>query len=545
MIRLNSKNKKDQYDVVVIGGGVSGASVAYEAASRGLSVALFEKDDFGHATSAATSKMIHGGLRYLQKMEFKIVRESLSERRALADIAPNFVYPIPFLLNSYKTDKIPFIVFKMGLMVYDMFAFDKNRLRDDSKKITNHKVLSKKEVLKREPYVKEEGLKKGLMYYDYLNIVPERLTFTFVKSAVACGAQAANYTKVESFITDGKTIKGVEVNDLINDEKYKVHGKMVINCGGPWADIILHQSNLLKDKLHLTRSEGIHLVADKRVYRNVVGASLVNGGHCFLVPWRNRTLIGTSDKEYKGHPDDWKVTKEAVEELLNNANSMFGNNGEQFKPEDIKYVYGGLRPLAESKNKDVYGTSRHYEIYDYQNEDISGLISVTGGKYTTSRGLAQKVVEKIEELQHYNLQKSETRSRYLKGCEIEDINQFFLDKTKAYEDEFSEEQVKFLCTYYGTEVDDVIALSKQNVELKETVDEDGEILAQVVYAIRNEMALTLNDILFRRTGIGTIGHPGKERLKKVATIAAQELGWSEQQLNNELQKAEEKFTIPI
>ena len=544
MQRLNKQNKQPKYDIIVIGGGISGASVAYEAASRGLKVALVEKNDFANATSSATSKMIHGGLRYLQKMEFGIVRESLRERRVLANIAPNFVFPLPFLLNSYTHDKIPYWVFKIGMIFYDLLSFDKNRLWQDSKKITGHKTFNPKKLLAMEPYIKKEGLKKGLMYYDYFNVVPERLTLGFVKSAVAHGAHVANYTKVTSFIADhNKAIQGVQVHDLQTGEDYDLKADMVINCAGPWADLVLHQSDLLEHPLHLMRSEGIHLIVGKKVNNHVISATIPGKGHCFMVPWRNHTLIGTTDKRYDGDPDDWQVTKEAVLELLEDANTVFGNN-ETIKPEEIKYVYGGLRPLVESKDKDVYGTSRHYEIDTYDNEKLSGLVTVTGGKFTTSRSLAENVIDTVEELTDREHQKSVTKDKYLEGSRIPDFVSFV--QQKAYEHpELSEDQVYFLCQYYGDRFDDLMAIAKEKPALAKALDGDGEIGAQVIYAMRHEMALTLSDILFRRTGLGTLGHPGQEVLESIATWAAQELQWSEERKRQELALVEQQLKVPV
>ncbi|PID68460.1 MAG: glycerol-3-phosphate dehydrogenase [Flavobacteriia bacterium] len=544
MRRLDKQNKQPEYDIVVIGGGISGASVAYEATARGLTVALVEKDDFAHATSSATSKMIHGGLRYLQKMEISIVRESLRERRVLANIAPNLVFPLPFLLNSYSHDSIPYVAFKMGMILYDLLSYDKNRLWQDAKKITGHKSYTPEQLLQMEPYIKKEGLKKGLMYYDYANIVPERLTLAFIKSAVAKGAQVANYAKVTGFlVTEGKQVQGVKVRDLHTHEDYDLQANLVINCAGPWADLVLHQSNLLEQPLHLMRSEGIHLIVDKKVNNHVISATIPGKGHCFMGPWRNHTMIGTTDKRYDGDPDAWHVTKESVLELLADANSVFGNDT-PIKPSDIKYVYGGLRPLVESKDKDVYGTSRHYEIETYDHEKLTGLVTVAGGKFTTSRSLAEHVVDKAERLTGRPHQKSQTAEQYLEGSNIPDFEAFVKQKTVAYPD-MKPEQVRFLCEYYGDKFEDLLSIAEDNPAYLEPLDADGEIGAQVIYAIRQEMALTLGDILFRRTGLGTLGHPGQDCLNKIAQWAAEELHWTKEELQHQIDEVEKQFKVPV
>ena len=248
------------FDILIIGGGITGAAIAYEAASRGLSVALFEKNDFGGATSAATSKMIHGGLRYLAKMEFRLVRESLRERRILTNIAPNFVHPAPYLLTGYKKAKTPAWMLKAAMILYDLLSFDKNRLRDKSKNMPRHKSISKSKVLELEPNVKSKGLIRSQIYYDCFSYSPERLTLAFVKSAVAAGAKVLNYAEVKEFIFENtqqkKKICGLRISEKTKEIEFEVLGKQVINCTGPWADIVLNKALEKKTPNKLRRSEG-------------------------------------------------------------------------------------------------------------------------------------------------------------------------------------------------------------------------------------------------------------------------------------------------
>jgi len=243
MKRFIETYKNKEFDLIVIGGGITGATVAYEAASRGLSVALLEKNDFGSATSAATSKMIHGGLRYLSTFEFALVRESLKERRVLMNIAPNFVHPMPFIFSVYEKDKVPNYKMKIGMWLYELLSYDKNRLWDKSRTMPKHKSILPDEVLKLVPGALKDGLVGGHLYYDCSSHSPERLTLAFIKSAVRYGAGVANYSEVKDFIIEKgkkyKTIKGVKVTDKLNHTQHEVKGKMVINCAGPWADILL------------------------------------------------------------------------------------------------------------------------------------------------------------------------------------------------------------------------------------------------------------------------------------------------------------------
>jgi len=368
------------FDVVVVGGGISGAAVAYDAASRGLSVALVEKQDFGCATSAATSKLIHGGFRYLANLEFGIVRESLSERRTMSNIAPNFVYPQPVIVAIYGSklsDNTKLI--RTGMTLYHTLSLDKRATWDKSKKIPRSKMLKPKDVLRLEPNVRAEGLRGGGLIYDCLSLCPERLTLAFVKSAVKHGAQASNYVKVEGFLFSGSgRISGVRVRDLIKNREVEITGSLVINCGGPWADIILTSINDKGVGTKVRRSEGIHVITRKLVGDHMVACASKRGKPFFLLPWRGHSLIGTTDKEYIGDPDDYRVTRAAIEELLEDVNSGFGL--EPLRYDDVLHSYGGLRPLVEDQTKGTRESSRRYEIYDAAKDGSEGLITVAGGE---------------------------------------------------------------------------------------------------------------------------------------------------------------------
>ena len=536
-----SKSKK--FDLLVIGGGITGAAVAYDAASRGLQVALVEKNDFGGATSSATSKLIHGGLRYLANMELALVRESLRERKNLGNIAPNFVYPFPFMIttnNNKITATKP--VIKMGMIAYDLLSFDKGWTWDKSKKIPWHKSLSKKKVLELESNVKEEGLTGAAVYYDSVSIFPERLTLAFIKSAVKHGAQVTNYCEVKDFLYDqNKKIKGIKGYDKINNKEIEIESTLTVNCGGPWADIILNLAKKENTDKQIRRSEGIHIITKKLADDHVIMSMTPSGRHFFIIPWRNHSLIGTTDKEYIGSPDEYQVTKKSINELLDEVNSSFGKN--PLKYEDILHTYGGLRPLVEDQTENVYESSRKYEIYDNAQDGLDGLITVEGGKYTTSRNLAENVIKMVSKKLNKNLPACKTDKKFLYGCEIKDINDF-INSALQENKEISSETIKYLTRHYGTEYKKVLELAQTDKKLLEPLNGDGEILAEVLYALKNEMAFSLNDLFFRRTGLGTLGDPGDEIINKVIDLAASELGWDQTKINSETTELKKKFIIP-
>ncbi len=536
-----------QFDVIVVGGGITGSAVAYEAASRGLKVALVEKSDFAGATSSATSKMIHGGFRYLAKAEFGLVRESLKERRIMTNISPNFVYPFPFLFSTYKKDKTPGWMIQLGMMLYEVLSFDKGWLWDKSKKMPRYRSLSVKEVSRQIPKANQRGLKGGYVYYDCINHFPERHTLAFIKSAAKYGASVSNYCELEDFIfcdsgANCRTIEGIVVKDKLNDQSKKVFGKLVINCAGPWADLVLNKTKSKTNGQHLRRSEGIHFITHKLLDNYIFAGTTPKNKHFFMVPYRNHTLVGTTDKEFIGNPDEYKVTRHSVEELLEDVNASFGN-GEKIDYSDIKYVYGGLRPLVEDQTEDVYESSRKYEITDERKNNIEGLLTVEGGKYTTSRKLAENVINRAMKKTGLSTGKSNSAKTYLVNCEIENLGEFIRQKQNEYP-EFAASQVAYLVKSYGREIDAVMKLSKENEKMFTPLNADGENLGQVLYSIRYEMARSLTDILLRRTGIGLLGHPGEEVLKKIADLAASELKWDENKKKEEIRRVTEKLNVP-
>ncbi len=542
MERIFIKNSKQHYDIIIIGGGITGASVAYEAASRGLKVALFEKGDFGEATSAATSKLIHGGLRYLKNMEFGLVRESLTERRILENIAPNFVYPLPFMVPTYSNLKNNKQILFIGMLLYDFLSFDKAFTWDKSKKLPFHKTIGAKKTKMLEPCIKDKRLTGSSIYYDCQNINPERLTLEILKSALHYGAEAANYAKVESLIKDGDAIKGVNVKDLITNTTHEYTADLTINCTGPWTDIVL---NATMDKLasnhHIRRSEGIHIITKKLCNKHAVTMMTKSGRHIMLMPWRNHSLIGTTDKEYKGNPDDYKITKESIQELIDEVNENYGIRKLTYS--DIQFAYGGLRPLVDNQTEASYESSRKYEITDHAKEGMDGLITVEGGKYTTSRNLAYHLVKKVAKKLHKKVGKSISKKKYLVNSDIKNMESFIKQLALRYP-MFSEATINYVGRNYGLQCHTIFRLAMYDNNLSQVLTEDGEILAEVVYVIKKEMAHTLSDIFFRRTGIGTLGYPGDETFNKVVETAKDYLNWDDSKTKEEVEKVMNIFSLP-
>lgn len=548
------------YDLVIVGGGITGASTAWDAALRGLKVALLEKDDFAHATTSGSSKLVHGGLRYLVNGEFRLVRESLRERRIWENVAPHMVHPLPFVLPTYGWGMSGPIVMGIGLALYDLLSFDRNWLSDDDKKLPGFKRISKGKALDMMPSLKRENLTGAMIYYDCQMHAPERLCLECIEGAAEYGADAANYAEVTGFVTEasmkrGVKVAGVTVLDKLTGDTHTIKGRVVVNAAGPWAD----KTMALVDETparRLIRSKGIHLITRDISGGNALAIKSELGGHFFVIPWRGHTIIGTTDTVFEEDPDDLGVSERDIENFLIVVND--GLPGLNLKREDVLHFYAGLRPLVdttpkladgEPAPKDSYNASRAAEVFDHGAEEaIDGLVSAIGGKWTTSRHLAEQVVDlALKKLGQ--TAPCETHCTPVYGGEIGRLKSYIERAQKKYA-HLAPEIVANLVDFYGGRIGEVLATAderhgEQEGEreelLRRLAPETNVIGAQVVHAVRHEMALHLEDVVFRRTGLGTLGHPGVPAITQAAELMRRELGWDETQHAREIAETVRQF----
>ena len=544
MIRDIKKMADTHYDVLVIGGGITGAFIAWDATLRGLKVALIDKGDFGSATSAATSKLIHGGLRYLKTLEVGLVRESLQERRVMEIIAPHLVYPLPFVFPGYGWGMRGMPAAVSAMVFYDTLSYDRKWINDDDKKIPGHEIFSAEQIHALEPILDPAELKGGVIYYDCQMYSPERLTLEPILSAAEYGADVANYALAEDLIREGQCIKGARVMDLVSGKEIEIKASVTVNAAGPWADLLLGK---IRGKKHhgLVRSKGIHIITRSLHKDHAIVLQTKTGRHFFIIPWRGFSLIGTTDVVYKGQPDDFKVTEADIADFLAEINTTVP--AARLTRDDVKFQYGGLRPIVEKETSvevEVYDASRKYELYDHEtDEGVKGFVTAIGGKYTTSRNMARQLVDMIFTKLKREAVVCQTHTTPLYGGEIGRFASF-VDRAKLHKPaELDNGIIENLCRNYGSRYVEVIRAAEKKKHLRVICEEFRDVWAQVFYATRCEMAVSLSDVLFRRTGLCTLGNPGTEVIEEVADVMAKELKWKKAVKHAEIEKALDVFTV--
>jgi len=529
MRRAINRLANEVFDLLVIGGGVTGACVARDASMRGLKVALIERNDFAGATSAHNSKLVHGGLRYLRNFELGLVRESLKERRIWQRIAPHLVHPLPFLVPSYGAGWKGRAVLQAGLSLYDLLSFDKGWLDDPDQRLPNHSWLNRDAALAQEPVLERSGFDGALQYYDAQMYSPERLALECLLDADENGAAIANYVEGRTLLRRNDTVEGCHVRDLETDSTFDVRARLTLVAAGPWADIFLERA-LGKPSSHkLMRSKGIHLLVPA-VTRTSALTIAAEGSHFFVLPWHGHTLLGTTDTEFKNDPDDVGVSEGDIRDFLAFINKHLP--AAKLARDTVEFFYAGLRPLVDDGSGDTYGASRRAELVDHgQSDGLTGLLSAIGGKWTTSRALAQTVVDAIVEKLNVSAADCETDEDPTAGGDIGRVSDFLAEQRAEHADLAS---VDHLSRLYGSRLPDMLAEANNRPELRLPLGAAGDIAAQVVFAIREEMALHLSDVVMRRTCMGQVGTPPSTALDSASRIMAAELGWSEERRNTEI-----------
>jgi glycerol-3-phosphate dehydrogenase len=516
---------QETFDLLVIGGGITGVAVARDAAMRGFRTALVEQEDFGSGTSSCSSRLIHGGIRYLEHMQLGLVFQCCTERRIMRKIAPRLVRPLAFLYPLYRGQKPAPWKMRLGLTIYDAMGL--------VRKVQRHRWLQPNEVKRREPLVAGRGLLGAARFYD-ARVDDARLTLTTAKAAHFHGAVLANYARVVGLLKARGRVVGAQVIDERNGREIEVRARVVINATGVWVDKVRALDEHFRGRM--TRpTKGIHLVIHRARLTSqhaVVFDAPRDGRHIFLIPWGDFALIGTTDTDYDGPLDAPAATHEDVEYLLEAVGHTFP--GAQMKPDDIISTFAGLRPLLFAEGG-TYALSREHQIV----ESPSGLISIAGGKLTTHRLMGQQLTDRAakrlaEEFGVHQQRNCRTKESLIGA-------QFSQAPVSGHDERVS----RHLLDTYGSDAAWITGCTEGNPALGERIVPGlPYLMAEVAYAIQHEMALTLSDVLIRRTRvIYEVRDGGLDRAPAVAALMAERLGWDEEERARELAEYERQVAL--
>jgi glycerol-3-phosphate dehydrogenase len=531
MQRALSRLSTETFDVLIIGGGATGCFTARDAAMRGLSVALIEARDFASATSAHSSKLAHGGLRYLRNMEFSLVRESLRERLGLMRMAPHLVRPLPFLLPLYHAGFAERMKLRAGLSLYDLLSFDRNRLEDPSQRLPGHRWIKPSDALAREPVLAGDGFEGAFEYHDAQMYSPERIALECLIDADANGAAVANYVSADRLLVRDGKVEGVTAHEVMTGAVFDIRARTVVVAAGPWADLFLEQATGLSAAHKLIRSKGIHLLVSQ-----ISTAALTieaGNGHLFALPWRGHTLLATTDTPFSGDPSSVGVDESDIEMLLAGFRKYLPSAG--LGVEHVKFFYGGLRPLVSDGGPNYgeklsYNVSRRSELVDHgKDEQLDGAFSALGGKWTTSRALAETITDALVKKLDIKARRCATATTPLPGGRFDRFDEMVRGYQKTWPGISTVRNMAHMLgarlpkALKGAKLTDLVAL-----------DKSGDTLAQVRLALDEEMTLTLEDMVMRRTALGQFGPPKPSAVQKVADLMAAHLGWNDDKKAREI-----------
>lgn len=513
-------------DILVIGGGIAGAAIARDAALRGFRTALVDKGDFGGATSSGSSRLVHGGLRYLETRNFRLVFEASKERRVLLRIAPHLVRPLDFIMPVYTGARVPGWKLRIGMWLYDLLASFRN--------VRRHRWLSPAEVLRADPGLRQKGLRGAAVYYD-AQTDDARLVLATARSAARAGALVASYAEVTSLLKPDGALRGAVVRDVLAGSAHAVRALVVVNAAGPWVDVVRRLDDpAVTPLLRLTR--GAHVAVPRSRLASPSAVTLISpidGRVIFVLPWDDLAYIGTTETDHPGPPEAVRATGDDVVYLLRSANAFFPEA--RLTPDDVVCTWAALRSLIDPRAEgDPRNVSREHRVM----ESASGLVSLAGGKLTTHRRMARQVVDVVaDRLRRLDGRpvppRAATDALPLPGGEAQDqdvlVNNLLARNVR-------EPTARHLVAMYGSEAAAIVNLVEKNRVLgRPLIDGRPEIRAEVAHAVEREMAMRLTDVLARRLHLF---HLAPAASVKVAAAVARKmremLEWSAEREADEL-----------
>ncbi|OFW13168.1 MAG: hypothetical protein A3F69_06735 [Acidobacteria bacterium RIFCSPLOWO2_12_FULL_66_10] len=526
------------FDVLVVGGGIYGLPIAYDAAQRGLSVALIERDDFGSGASFNHLRTIHGGLRYLQTFDIGRSRESIGERRTVARIAPHAVRPLRFAVPIYRSLLRGRMAMFAGLTLDRVVSWDRNRGVAPSHTLPAGRVVSRHEAIQRFPGLRRQGLVGAAVFHDYITTEADRLTFSYGLAAAAHGAVLANHVEAVALLTDGTRVVGVTARDLLGDRTIEIAARLTVNATGAGVDRLLKPLGISTGLLML---KAMNLVTRRDAGNEALGGRSASGRNLFLVPWRDRALFGTWESGRVSGPDDTPIAESEIAAFITELNQAFPTL--DLSLDDVTLVHRGLVPAAARGGRVTL--EGHERIHDHAQAGVEGLLTVAGTKYTTARAVASRITDRLlVKLQHAAVP-CRTGDVPLPGGGVRDVELTIADARREHGAGLPTDTIPHLVAAYGSRYRDVLDLAPDRPDWRTRIAPDSPVIgAELVWAARTEMALTLADAVIRRTPLGALGYPGDEAAARAAALVGDELGWAEDQRREEISAVKRFYAIP-
>jgi glycerol-3-phosphate dehydrogenase len=527
------------FDLLVAGGGIYGLTIAYDAAQRGLSVALVERDDFGSGSSFNHLRTIHGGLRYLQSLDLRRARESVRERATLARIAPHAVRPMSVALPLYRSLTAGKMAMRAGFLLDRVVAFDRNAGVPRALRLPAGRIVSRGDAAQRFPGLRRRGLTAAAVWHDYVTVESDRLTFSFALAADEHGAVLANHTEALALLVDGTRVIGVRARDHATGQDHEIAARLTVNATGASLDRLLAPIGAATGMPLL---KAMNLVTRRDAGEEALGGRAPSGRTLFLVPWRGRALLGTWESAHDAHAEILDVTGEDVAAFIAELNQTFPSL--DLTIADVTLVHRGLVPAVRTAGGQVR-LARHEQIRDHRDQAIDGLLSVAGTKYTTARAVAARVVGRAMAALQRPPVPCRTATTPLPGGSLRDVMLAVADARRDHDADLPSDAIPHLVAAYGSRYRDILGLAATRPQWRQRVAAESPVIgAELVWAVRKEMAITLADAVIRRTPLGALECPSDAALETAAAIVGQELGWTEQRRGEEITRVKQFYEIP-
>lgn len=542
---------REEYDVLIIGGGAFGAAAAREAALLGIRTALIERSDFGAGASAECFKMVHGGIRYLQHADLPRLRSSARERSAFLRIAPHLVHPLPIAIPTFGHGRGGRAFLGAGASVYDLLTYDRNAgIADPMRRINRTRFLSSHELRASFPHLASPDLTGAVIFEDGQMYNPARLVLGFVKAAHAGGADVCNYLSAQDFLWEGSRVCGVRAQDQLSGESFDIRARFTLNAAGPWADYLHMDQQRFGGHRRLPFSRDAYFIVDRKpsspyglavqgLSRDADAVLSRANRHLFAVPWRDRTLFGVWHRHFPETPDKAQVEHDELVSWITELNTVYP--ALQLTLDEVSFANCGLVPFGETATEHELSFGKESRLIDHREaHGVGGLVSLVGIRFTTARADARRALELLLRQWPQGPSVARTHDRSLQsplpGGEIEDFSRFRREAERTAPKTIDKESLEGLLRNFGTEHKAIIATGEQRL-----VPGTDTLLSEVDYAVTTELAARLDDVVMRRTNLAAGRHPGSLALQFVADRMGKLLGWSAAKTAEELHLAQDNL----